>query len=111
MAKLPQSCLSTAMVFFHKYFINVKGFKDKLDKYMTCLACIFISIKVCNQLMPLKEIISLFFKIYDKIAIDEKAIFEYSDMLCQLEFNVLNTIGFDLNIDLLPSTPTFNSQI
>jgi hypothetical protein len=103
--KLPQSCISTAMIFFHKFFIFKKFFENDFEKYLTCAACIFISVKVCNQLTPLKELVNFFLRLYIRqknitMSIDEKTIFETCEKLCQIEFDVLNTIGFDLNVDL-----------
>jgi hypothetical protein len=34
------------------------------------------------------------------VLLDEKLIFETSEKLCSIEFDILNVIGFDLNIDL-----------
>lgn len=93
------------MIFFHKFFIFKKYFENDFDKYLTCASCIFISVKVCNQLTPIKELVNCFLRLYIrqkniKSSVDEKTIFETSEKLCQIEFNILNTIGFDLNVDL-----------
>jgi hypothetical protein len=93
------------MVFFHKYFLFKKSFENDFEKYLTCAACVFISVKVCNQLTPLKELVTYFLKLYKKqknlpFLIDEKIIFETSEKMCLFEFEVLNCIGFDLNLDL-----------
>jgi hypothetical protein len=93
------------MIFFHKFFIFKKYFDNDFDKYLTCAACIFISVKVCNQLTPLKELVNFFLRLYIRqknitMSIDEKIIFETCEKLCKIEFDVLNTIGFDLNVDL-----------
>lgn len=105
LVKLPQSCLSTSMVFFHKHFLYVKCFSDDFEKYLTCTTCIFLSIKVCNQLTPLRELVSLFLKLYIRknnlsITIDEQMLFETGEKLCTREFEILHNVGFDLNIDL-----------
>ena len=103
--KLPQSCISTAMVFFHKYFIQKKVFSNDLEKYMACAACILVSVKVCNQLTPLEELVKFFLKQYTRqmqlnLAIDNQLVFETSERLCMLEFEILSAVGFDLNLDL-----------
>ena len=84
--KLPQSCLSTAMVLFHKYFIFKKQFKNEFEKYLTCTTCIFLAIKLCNQLTPLKELLTYFIKSYSKklninVTIDDQLIFEDNEQL------------------------------
>jgi len=76
-----------------------------MDKYLTCAACIFISVKVCNQLTPLQELVNFFLRLYIRhknitLTIDERLVFETGERLCQIEFEVLNTLGFDLNLDL-----------
>jgi hypothetical protein len=104
--KLPQSCISTAMVFFHKYFILKKAFSNDLEKYLTCASCILLSVKVCNQLTPLEELVRFFLKQYLRqthmthIVVDDQLVFETSEKLCLLEFEILSAAGFDLNLDL-----------
>ena len=93
------------MVFFHKYFLFKKKFPDEYSKYLTCCSCVFLSLKVCNQLIPLKDFIDLFLKLInkDKNLIktnSEQIIFETSEKIFVLEFEILNLIGFDLNVDL-----------
>jgi hypothetical protein len=103
--KLHQSCISTAMVFFHKYFIFKKGFENDLEKYLTCSSCILLAVKVCNQLTPLEELVNLFLRQYIRqnnlpVSIDDQLVFETCEKLCSIEFQVLNSIGFDLNVEL-----------
>jgi hypothetical protein len=99
------------MVIFHKYFLFVKKFSSSLDKYLACASCIFIATKVCNQLIPLKILIKNFYKKYkeiikndniniDLIQIDDQLICETGDKICMIEFDIINYIGFDLNIEL-----------
>jgi hypothetical protein len=93
------------MVFFHRHFIFLQKFKNEKEKYLTCAACIFLSIKVLNQLIPLKDLITLFLKLYNKqnnlpLIINDQILFEEGEKLCKLEFDILNSIGFDMNIDL-----------
>ncbi len=100
-----QSCLSTAMVFFHKYFLLKKVFSHEYTKYLTCCTCIFLSLKVSNLIVPLDKLIDNFLVLYfrdkyKKLSINEKLISEISNKMFQIEFEILNTIGFDLNVDL-----------
>ncbi len=100
-----QSCLSTAMVFFHKYFLFKKAFSHDYTKYLTCCTCVFLSLKVSNLIVPLEKVIETFLFLYFrenylKLNINEKLISEISNKIFQIEFEVLNAIGFDLNVDL-----------
>jgi hypothetical protein len=93
------------MVIFHRYFIFKTYFENDLDKYLTCTACILLSSKACNQLCPLEDLVKYFLKLYIKqfnikITIDDKLIFETSEKICSIEFYILQTIDFDLNVEL-----------
>ena len=93
------------MVFFHKYFLFHKFFLDDFYKYLTCCSCVYLSLKVSNLLIPLEEFIISFFKFFYKekfikLNINQKIIFEISEKIFQIEFEILNLTGFDLNIDL-----------
>lgn len=93
------------MVFFHKYFLFKKFFPDIYTKYSTCAACLFISYKVCNQLVIFEDFVKIFLKLFFreqkiKEILTEKIIFESSQKLFEQEFDILNIIGFDLNVDL-----------
>lgn len=100
-----QSCLSTAMVFFHKFFLYKKVFSHDYTKYLTCCTCVFLSLKVSNLMVPLDKLIDNFLILYfrdkyKKLSINEKLISEISNKIFQIEFEILNAIGFDLNVDL-----------
>ena len=100
-----QSCLSTAMVFFHKYFLFKKVFSHEYTKYLTCCTCVFLSLKVSNLMIPLEKLLDTFLFLYfrenyQKLNINEKLISEISNKIFQIEFEILNAIGFDLNVDL-----------
>lgn len=100
-----QSCLSTAMVFFHKYFLFKKAFSHDYTKYLTCCTCVFLSLKVSNLIIPLEKLIDNFLFLYfrenyQKLNINEKLISDISNKIFQIEFEILNAIGFDLNVDL-----------
>ena len=93
------------MIIFHKYFLYKQTFINDYEKYITCVSCIFLSVKICNQLTPLKELIINYIKLYskrvgNKIIMNEEIIFELSEKINIIEFEILNIIGFDLNIDM-----------
>lgn len=53
----------------------------------------------------MKELVVFFLKIYNRqtnfpFTIEENLIFETSEKLCTIEFEILNQIGFDLNLEL-----------
>lgn len=93
------------MVIFHKYFIFKQTFENDSEKYLACAACIFLSAKVCNQLIPLEELVKYFLKQYVRqcniaLEIDSQLIFETGERLCLIEFDILSSLGFDLNIEI-----------
>lgn len=94
------------MVFFHKYFIYIKKFPDIFTKYLSCFTCLFLALKVCDCLMPfdhlIKNFLRLLFKIQNinPVEINEKIIKETKERVFQIEFEILDLIGFDLNIDM-----------
>lgn len=93
------------MVFFHKYFIFKQKFESDFEKYLTCATCIFLSAKVCNQLVPLEELVRFFLKQYNRQfnqpgSVDDRAVFEISEKLCFIEFEILSSMDFDLNIEI-----------
>jgi hypothetical protein len=92
------------MIFFHKYFLYVKCFPSEGDRYLTCFACIFLASKACNLLIPLPNLISIYWSLIPapiKIGkLDKQTIFYYTEALCLKEFELLEYIGFDLNVDL-----------
>jgi hypothetical protein len=93
------------MIIFHKYFLFVKNFNQELTKYLTCLSCIFISLKISNIILSLEDLLKIFLKIYykenyKKININNELISALSKKVYQIEFDILNLIGFDINIDL-----------
>jgi len=93
------------MLFFHKYFLFKKFFENDLDKYLTCAACVMLSMKVCNELRSLEILAQSFIKQYMKqfqlyVSIDNQLVFETSEKLCLIEFDILSKIDFDYNVDL-----------
>ena len=89
------------MVLFHKFYLFDPKFKNEQEIYTSAIACLFISTKVCNQLVPLNDLVKEFLKNINKTnLIEESSLLETSERICFLEFEILNKIGFDLNIDL-----------
>ena len=93
------------MVIFHKYFLYVKYFNQDFTKYLTCFTCIFISLKISNIILLLEDLLKIFLKIYykenyKKINVNNELISALSKKVFQIEFDILNIIGFDINIDL-----------
>jgi hypothetical protein len=102
--KAQQSVICTAMVFFHKYFLYLKCFQDESDKYLTCFACVFLASKACNVLLPLPDLINVYWNLIPANLktgkLDSRQIFELTESLTLKEFEVLDNLGFDLNVDL-----------
>jgi hypothetical protein len=102
--KAQQTVVCTAMIFFHKYFLYKKCFENESDKYLSCLACIFLANKVCNFLIPLPDLIKVYWNIIPahlrQGKLDAKAIQDYTEVLSYKEFEILDYLGFDLNVDL-----------
>jgi len=93
------------MVIFHKYFLFVKTFNQDFTKYLTCFSCIFISLKISNIILSLEDLLKIFLKMYykedfKKINVNNELISALSKKVFQIEFDILNVIGFDINIDL-----------
>jgi hypothetical protein len=92
------------MIFFHKHFLYLTCFKDEADKYLTCFACIFLANKVCNLLIPLPQLVNIYWSLIPahlKTAkLDDKLTLELSEALFGKEFELLENLGFDLNVDL-----------
>lgn len=112
--KFPQICIDTGMIFFHKYFLFKKKFADIETKYLCCFACLFISLKVNYSLIPLKnsnpnsnevDLITIFTKLLFKIqernesVKNEEVKNKFIQLILIYEFEILDLIGFDLNID------------
>jgi len=94
------------MVIFHKYYLLKKKFPDILTKYLSCFTCLFLALKICDCLISFDHLIKIFLKLLFKIQminpvdINEKIIKETKERLFQIEFEILDFIGFDLNINM-----------
>jgi hypothetical protein len=91
---LTQYCISTAMVFFHKYcLIKQDGFKTKLEAKLVASACLFISIKTNYGFISVEKIASVASSLL-------KGCEEIGEKIIKSEIKILAKIGFDLDIDL-----------
>jgi len=103
--KLNQICISTAMTIFHKFYILNPKFNSEDDRYLSAMSCLLISSKICNQLIPLNDLVKEYSTFIvkrsnGKIILNESFLFEIYERICFIEFEILTKIGFDLNIDL-----------
>jgi hypothetical protein len=87
-AGLGQNCISSAMFYFHKYFIFKKCFKDEEEFYTVCIACIFIATKYTDELISIMSLIK-----YANQPVTSENVFLY-------EFEILEMFGFNVNITL-----------
>ena len=86
--KLTQSCISSAMFYFHKFFIFKKFLKDEKELHIVCLSCIYIAIKSCDELIFIDDLIT--YTPYTNIR----------EEIINCEFVILNILGFDVNVTL-----------
>lgn len=92
--KLPQQCVSTAMIIFHKYTLRKEGFDSKMEREICGLASLFLATKLCNYLVS----VSKFQSTYPKMQCSSES--GVADKILEYELCILSEIGFDLNIDL-----------
>jgi len=98
-----QYVLSGSMVYFQKYYLNsniVFNNYTSLNKLLLISTCLFIATKTTNHLIYLKDIIVIIKEILKKKAKLEINENEIRNKLYEFEFNVLNNLGFELNLDL-----------
>lgn len=96
--KLTQIVTSTAMIFFHKFYIskikNVETFSN-IDLITISAACILIASKFTYNLIHLDTIIDKICE--EKSTVDKKKI---KENILSYEFSILSACGFDFNVDL-----------
>jgi hypothetical protein len=100
-----QYVLSGSMVYFHKYYLNnniVFNNYSSLNKLILISTCLFIATKTTNHLIYLKDIVIIIKEIIKKKTKLEKDLNEneIKNKIYEFEFNVLNNLGFELNLDL-----------
>ena len=93
--------LSTAMIYFHKFFVQNNSSLKNIPILYFCSACLFIATKVTNRLTRIND----FCKIVSNI-ISEKApnSTPHKDTIKQNIINcehiIITSIGFDVEVDL-----------
>lgn len=92
--KLPQQCVSTAMIIFHKFAVQNGGFKSISETEMCGLSALFLATKLCNFLVSVSKLASVY---CTKQNLSEEGV---AEKIIELELSILCSIGFDLNIDL-----------
>ena len=102
--KIIQRILYSSLIFFHKYILSTEipfcnlSFEEKLTIYC---ACIFLSFKVINKLIPLNKISSEFKSLFNE---QKKIRYEIEDinrLITKKELEILISIQFQGNIDFI----------
>lgn len=96
--KIPQVCISTSMIFFHKFY-KIKGNVFNEEKDIISLACLFLATKVCNFLVSLTRLIPAY-AIVKNLKDDKNSLLYITEKVKEAEFSLLSNIGFDINVDL-----------
>lgn len=121
-ALLLQRCISTAMVYFHKYFTSLqiegsgKELKEDSDKYSLAIACVLVSSKTCDQLIPIKKLTDCaYVELFNLKLPNIKEILDL-DKIFKFEFFILQSFNFDLTVDLpykylMSMKPYFNEYL
>lgn len=104
--KLPKKIcfrvLFSSLIFFHKYILsNGISFFDLSPTEKLCIysACIFISFKTINKLIPVEVFSSKYLDLFNK---NKKIKFkkeEINELIKKKEFEILFSIQFQINID------------
>lgn len=92
--KLPQQCISTAMIIFHKYAVHKGGFNSKSETEICGLSALFLATKLCNFLVSVSKIGSVY---CNKQNLNEDGV---AEKIIESELDILCAVGFDINIDL-----------
>jgi len=91
---LTQYCISTAMIFFHKYcLIKKEGYKSILEAKIVASACLFIAIKTNYGFINVDTIATV-------ASASLKGCEGIDDMIINSEIKILTKIGFDFDIGL-----------
>ena len=96
--------LSTSMIYFHQFCVLQDFNLSSIEKYNNRLyfisACLFIATKSTNHLVSINKIIKIIQQILKK-KFPEKNIFEdeIKNNILNYELKILETLGFNLNIE------------
>ena len=102
--KILQRILYSSLIFFHKYILSSEisfcnlSFVEKLTIYC---ACIFLSFKVINKLIPLKTISSEFKPLFNEQKKIRYEIEDINKLITNKELEILISIQFQGNIDFI----------
>ena len=109
MLKLPQITLSTAAVFFHRFFMRASFKKErngfpKLHQFQAAATALFLATKVEESCRKMKELILAFCRVAQKnpnLVIDEqsKDWWRWRDCILHNEDVFLEVLCFDLTIE------------
>lgn len=91
--KMPQQCVSIAMIIIHKFTLRKREFNSKEDTEICGLAALFLATKLCNFLVSVS---SLQIAYLAKRGSSESGV----EKILDYELSILSEIGFDINIDL-----------
>ena len=97
-----QIVLSTAMIYFHKFFIfNNYSVVKGIDRLFFCSSCIFLATKVINRLVSLNYIASVLLELIQKSnkprSVSRE---EIKNKIIDYEFTIISSLGFNLEVDL-----------
>ena len=93
------------MVYFHKFIFSKKPeiFKNDLEKYILSITLIFLAAKSSNILIELESLVKITINIFlsELNELNKENIKnEIKEKVFMVEYEILNAIGFDLNVDL-----------
>lgn len=95
-----QGLFHAAMIYFHRYSIQRKRLETIFDKVMLCGACVFIATKVTNRLIFAIDLAGIIYKL---LCPSKKSTYtkeKIKEGLIAYEDEVMNGIGFNLDMDL-----------
>lgn len=98
--KLPQFCISSGMIYFHKHSLLKEIFSSEDEVDITIIASLFVASKTCNALISLQRLIQSYLALKGKNSLGSTEVDELKENIIKTEFEILNSIGFDLNLDL-----------
>jgi hypothetical protein len=72
-------------------------FPDEVNRFLICTSCVFLSSKTSNQLIKIEKLIKILIPLMTHVNLKEE---ELESLLLNWEFEILNSIGFDLEVSL-----------
>jgi hypothetical protein len=86
------------MVYFHKFFSaqsSIISLYDPFEKLILAATLIFLATKSCNKFVSIENLVVILHKKFPLVSLNL-----IKENIISLEFEILCTIGFDLNFDL-----------